>query len=56
MALLWFLDSPRVGPYLYFSFFHYNGTIDEVAVYAAVLPETHIVQHFNGGDTGLEIG
>lgn len=38
------------------NFFHYNGTIDEIAVYATVLPETHIVQHFNDGDTGLDIG
>jgi len=38
------------------SFFHYNGVIDEIAIYTTVLSEAQIGQHFNDGAIGLRIG
>jgi len=38
------------------SYFHFNGIIDEVAVYATDLSESRIKQHFYDGDIGLRRG
>ena len=36
--------------------YHFNGAIDELAIYNTALSDTEVIQHFNDGHIGLRLG